>query len=77
MDDRTQVMATTLLGALVGGALGFLYLTERGREVRTQIEPFFDAVADELQQARRTVDKARDVATEGRRAFDDVLRPSA
>ncbi len=58
MDDRSQVMATTLLGALVGGVLGFLYLTERGREIRTQIEPFFDAVADEVQQARRTVEKA-------------------
>ena len=77
MDDRSQVMATTLLGALVGGVLGFLYLTERGREIRTQIEPFFDAVSDELQQARRTVDKARDAASEGRRAFDDVLRPTA
>ena len=77
MDDRSQVMATTLLGALVGGVLGFLYLTERGREIRTQIEPFFDAVGDELQQARRTVEKARDAADEGRRAFDDVLRPSA
>jgi len=70
-------LATTVLGAMVGGVLGFLYLTERGREIRTQIEPFFDAVSDELQQARRTVDKARDAASEGRRAFDDVLRPTA
>ncbi len=77
MDERSQVLATTVLGAMVGGVLGFLYLTERGREIRTQIEPFFDAVSDELQQARRTVDKARDAASEGRRAFDDVLRPTA
>jgi uncharacterized protein YcfJ len=77
VDERSQVLATTVLGAMVGGVLGFLYLTERGREIRTQIEPFFDAVSDELQQARRTVDKARDAASEGRRAFDDVLRPTA
>lgn len=77
MDERSQVLATTVLGAMVGGVLGFLYLTERGREIRTQIEPFFDAVSDELQQARRTVDKARDAASEGRRAFDDVLRSTA
>ena len=77
MDERSQVMAATMLGAMVGGVLGCLYLTERGRQVRIQIEPFFDAVIDELQQARKTVEKARDAANEGRRAFDDVLRPSA
>ena len=77
MDERSQVLATTVLGAMVGGVLGFLYLTERGREIRTQIEPFFDSVSDELQQARRTVDKARDAASESRRAFDDVLRSTA
>ena len=77
MDERGQVMAATVLGAIVGGVLGCLYLTERGRQVRIEIEPFFDAVIDELQQARRTVEKARDAANEGRRAFDDVLRPSA
>ena len=77
MDERTQVMAATVLGAVVGGVLGCLYLTERGRVVRAQLEPFFEAVIDEVHQARRTVEKAREAANEGRRAFDDVLRPSA
>ena len=36
-----------------------------------------DSVLDELQRARRTVDKARDAANEGRRVLDDVLRPPA
>ena len=77
MDERSQVMAATLLGAVVGGVLGCLYLTERGRRIRTQLEPFSDAVIDEIQQARRSVEKARDAANEGRQAFDEVLRPSA
>ena len=77
MDGRTGVLAATVLGAVVGCVFGRLYLTERGREVREQIEPFFDSVLDELQRARRTVDKARDAANEGRRVLDDVLRPPA
>ena len=77
VDERTRVLAATLLGAVVGGVLGCLYLTERGRAVRVQLEPFFDTVIDEINQARRTVEKARDAAHEGRRAFDDALRPSA
>jgi len=76
VDERTQVFLTTVLGAVVGGVFGWLYLTERGREVRVQIEPFFDNLVDEIHQVEQTVDKARLAATEGRRALDDVLRPS-
>ncbi len=77
MDERTQVFAATVLGAVVGCVFGSLYLTERGREVREQIEPFFDSVVDELHRAERTVHKARDAANEGRRVLDDALRPPA
>ena len=76
MDERTQVLMTTVLGAAVGGVLGWLYLTERGQRVRVQLEPFFDSVIDEIHQTQQTVDKARLAADEGRRAFDDVLRPA-
>ncbi len=77
VDERTQVLAATMLGAVAGCVFGSLYLTERGREVREQIEPFFDSVIDEFQRARQTVDKARDAAREGQRMLDDVLRPPA
>ena len=76
MDERTHVFAATVLGAAAGGVLGYLYLTERGRRVREQLEPFFDSVIDEIHQAQHTVDKARLAAVEGRRTIDDVLRPS-
>ena len=76
MDERTQVLLTTVLGAAIGGVFGWLYLTERGRGVRTQLEPFFDSVIDEIHQAQHTVDKARFAAAEGKRAIDDVLKSS-
>lgn len=76
MDERTQVFMTTVLGAAVGGALGCLYLTERGQRVRSQLESFFDNVIDEIHQVEQTVNKARVAVDEGRRAIDDVLRPA-
>ena len=75
MDERSQVLAATLLGAVAGGLVGFLYLTDRGRKVRDQIEPMVESMIGELDRARGTVEKARDAAIEGRRAVDDLLSP--
>ena len=73
MDERSQVLAATLFGAVAGGLIGFLYLTDRGRRVRDQIEPMVESMIVELDRARGTVEKARDAAVEGRRAVDDLL----
>ena len=77
MDERTQVVIATLLGAVTGSVLGCLYLTERGRRVRVQLEPVLDTVIDELQRTRKAVEKAREAAHEGRRTIDDILKPSS
>jgi len=77
VDERTQVFWASVLGAAVGGVCGWLYLTERGREVKSELEPFFDNVVDEIHQAQHTVDKARLAVVEGKRAIDGVLRATA
>ena len=77
MDERTQVFLASVLGAAVGGVCGWLYLTERGREVKSELEPFFDNVVDEIHQAQHTVDKARLAVVEGKRAIDGFLRATA
>ena len=74
MDERTQVLIATLLGAVVGGVVGTLYFTERGRDVRDQLEPLLDNIIAELQRTQQTVDKAREVTAEGRRTLDDLLK---
>ena len=74
MDERGQVLVATVLGAVVGGVFGTLYLTKRGRQVRDQLEPMFDTIIDELQRTRQTVDKARAAGAEGRRALDELLQ---
>ena len=69
MDERSQILLSTLLGAVVG----CLYLTERGSRVRKQIEPALDGFVAEIDRARGTVLRAREAAREGRRAFEDVM----
>ena len=73
MDEQSQVVLATVIGAVGGGLVGFLYLTGRGRHVRGQIEPMVDTAIEEFQQVGRTLEKARSAAAEGRRVVDEVL----
>lgn len=49
---------------MVGGALGFLYLTEPGRKFRMEIEPRIDDFLNEVNRMQGTVHKAREAAGE-------------
>ena len=72
MDERSRVLLATVLGAVVGGFWGWLYLTENGRRVRDQIEPKLDDLVGELTRVRGTVEKARTAANEGWRSLSEV-----
>ena len=72
MDERSRVLMATLLGAIVGGVGGWLYMTENGRRVRDQIEPKLDDFVTELTRMRGTVEKARSAANEGWRSLNDM-----
>lgn len=72
MDDRSRVLIATCLGAVIGGVLGWLYLTENGRRVRNQIEPKLDDFMSELSRVRGTVEKARSAANEGLRSLNEM-----
>ena len=72
MDERSRVLMTTVLGAVIGGVYGWLYMTESGRRVRDQIEPKLDDFVRELTRVRGTVEKARSAANEGWRSLNDM-----
>ena len=72
MDERSRVLMATFLGAVIGGAWGWLYLTDNGRRVRDQIEPKLDDLVKEMTRVRGTVDKARAAANEGWRSLNEV-----
>jgi hypothetical protein len=72
VDDRSRVLASTFLGAVIGGVWGWLYLTESGARVRNQIEPKLDGFINEVTRMRGTVEKARHAANEGWRSLSEV-----
>jgi len=71
MDNRA--LAATVVGAVIGGAVGYLFFTERGRSLRRQIEPALEDLARELISFRATVQKAAGVANEGWKLLNDAL----
>jgi len=69
-----------MVGAVIGGLAGYLFLTDRGRAVRSSIEPTLDDLRRELVQFRSTMQKLTGVANEGWEILNETLgsvgRPS-
>lgn len=77
MEERSRVLLATLMGAVAGGVWGWLYLTEQGGRIRTQIEPKLDDFVRELANVRGTVDKAKTAANEGWRSLNEITGGAA
>lgn len=74
MNERSRVLLSACLGAIVGGLGGYLFLTEDGRRVRERIEPGMDDLLREVRHLRSAVEKARLAAQEGWTAIDELRR---
>lgn len=72
VDERSRVLLATMIGAVAGGVWGWLYMTQQGARVRSQIEPKLDDFVRELANVRGTVEKARTAANEGWRSLNDI-----
>jgi hypothetical protein len=64
-------MASALVGALVGAAVGYLFFTERGRSVRNRMEPAMDDLRHEFGRFQRTIEKVGEMASEGLRVVQE------
>jgi hypothetical protein len=71
VEDKAVI--ATVVGAVIGGAAGYLFFTERGRQFRRQLEPALDDLARELNSFRGTVQRAAGVASEGWKLLNDAL----
>jgi hypothetical protein len=71
--DNSQVVAATLVGAIVGGVTGYLFFTDPGRSLRRRLEPALDEFVRELSSFRATVQEAASVANEGWRLLNEAL----
>lgn len=58
MNDRTSILLSALAGAVVGGCVGYLFLTEGGRRLREDLEPKLEDLVAEFQRARSAVKNA-------------------
>jgi len=74
--DNSRAIAATLVGAVMGGAAGYLFFTNHGRSLRRQLEPALEDFARELSSFRTTMQKAAGVATEGWNLLNDALGDS-
>ena len=72
MEERSRVLLASVFGAVAGGLWGWLYMTEQGRRVRSQIEPKLDDFIHEVQRLRGTVEKAKTAANEGWRSLGEM-----
>ena len=71
MDDRTAVTAGALLGAVVGAAAGYLFLTTRGRTLRDRIEPAIEDLQREFKRFQGTIEQVGRMAGEGARVVQE------
>jgi gas vesicle protein len=64
-------MASAVVGALVGAVAGYLFFTDRGKEMRDRLEPLVDDLRQEFTRFQRTFEKVGDMASEGMRVVNE------
>ena len=75
MNEQSRVMASAIVGGLVGAAVGYLFLTERGRAMRERFEPSMDDLRREFGKFQHTLERVGEMATEGIKAVQDFQAP--
>ena len=65
MDDRSRMGWAIVAGAAIGGFLGFLFLTDRGRRLRSELESQVDDLASGVGKLQDLASQVRDTAQTG------------
>jgi hypothetical protein len=65
MEDRTRLAIGIGLGALAGGFVSYLLFTERGRQMRDQLEPGLEQLVSEVQRLGAAFERTRRAVSEG------------
>ena len=64
MNDRNILIAGSILGALAGVAVGYLFFTEEGRHWREQAEGHFSGLIEEAERLLSAADQVRQSVAE-------------
>jgi gas vesicle protein len=77
MRDRTALVVSLVAGAAVGGAVGWLFLTDDGRRLRQNLRPHLEDLADRAVHLRDTAMRAQRLAHDSWRTIQEVAaRPA-
>jgi len=71
VNDSRMMVAGAFIGAIVGAAASYLFLTEEGRQVRSRIEPAVDDLRREFARFQKTVEKLGEMANDGIRVVNE------
>ena len=71
--SKQSVMSAAVLGALCGAAVGYLFFTDRGREMRERFEPTIDDLRREFTTFQGTLDKVGALANDGMRVMEEFI----
>ena len=76
MREGTGILVGLVAGAVVGGAAGWLYLTENGRRVRARIEPQLAGLINQAARVRDAASHVEAAAREGVRPAQGSREPA-
>jgi hypothetical protein len=65
MDDRARIALSMGVGAALGGFVGFLLFTDRGRTFRQELEPQLEQLFGEAQRLSTAFDRTRRAVKDG------------
>jgi hypothetical protein len=65
MDDRARIALSMAVGAALGGFVGFVLFTDRGRAFRQELEPQLEDLFGEAQRLTAAFDKTRRAVKDG------------
>lgn len=76
MRDRTAMFLGALAGAVAGGLVGWLYLSDDGRRLRARLEPRLIDFAGRAAELRGRAGRLQQAASDGWSGLHDRKRPS-
>jgi len=75
--DRTAVLIGLAAGAVVGGVVGWLWLSDDGRRLRVRLQPRLQDLANQAMALSASASRLKVVARQGVQAAQDVASRSA
>lgn len=71
MNESRAITLGAIVGALIGAAAGYLFFTERGKQMRDRLEPAVEDLRTEFGRFQKTIERLGEMANDGIRAVNE------